>query len=381
MIVGVEARLLSGNKTGIGRYVFELLRNLENLLPKARFVLYSPWPFEWKYSSDRWHIRIDPLADLLSKGRSRWFTKNLWAILMLPRLVRVDRLDVFWATQAPFIPLVRDDNAGPPVVTTLHDLPHRVAPRTLRRVSLAGHLILESRLRHAHAIVTNSQGTAERLKTHLGLDATAVVNPGVSSEFAPKGATEIAECLRRYGVERPYLLAVASADKRKNLEALVKAFMDFCSLNSVHNLTLAIVGDVRQSKALRRVQRLLNRKEAASIRWLGFVADSDLPALYSGAEGLLFPSLYEGFGMPVLEARACGTPVLTSDLPETREAGENDAIYVTPTVEGIVSGIGQLLSQSKRPSVDRDRWSWRRSAEMMASVIEEVASGRRTLTG
>ena len=113
--------------------------------------------------------------------------------------------------------------------------------------------------------------------------------------------------------------------------------------------------------------------EGDNIRTLGYVEQQDLPGLYAGAEVFAFPSLYEGYGMPVAEALACETRVLATNIPALREAGGEHSLYVEPTVEGIAAG----LLQSPRPVAGRhSRRSWRESAAELADVLERLATSR-----
>ena len=116
--------------------------------------------------------------------------------------------------------------------------------------------------------------------------------------------------------------------------------------------------------------------EGDNIRTLGYVEQQDLPGLYAGAEVFAFPSLYEGYGMPVAEALACGTRVLATNIPALREAGGEHSLYVEPTVEGIAAGLLQSL-ESPRPVAGRhSRRSWRESAAELADVLERLAKSR-----
>jgi glycosyltransferase involved in cell wall biosynthesis len=105
------------------------------------------------------------------------------------------------------------------------------------------------------------------------------------------------------------------------------------------------------------------------IVWLGFIEDKDLVALYSGCDAFVYPSKYEGFGMPVLEARACGARVVTSDSPELREAGGNDAIYVPPTEDGVINGILAALSSGSNGFFDWQKQSWLASSAILAEAM------------
>ena len=119
--------------------------------------------------------------------------------------------------------------------------------------------------------------------------------------------------------------------------------------------------------------------EGDNIRTLGYVEQQDLPGLYAGAEVFAFPSLYEGYGMPVAEALACGTRVLATNIPALREAGGEHSLYVEPTVEGIAAGLLQSLEslESPRPVAGRhSRRSWRESAAELADVLERLAKSR-----
>jgi len=117
-------------------------------------------------------------------------------------------------------------------------------------------------------------------------------------------------------------------------------------------------------------------KSSARLHSLGFVDDDLLSALYTGADAFVFPSSYEGFGMPVLEARACGTHVVTTDIPELREAGGRDAIYVPPTIDGIKDGIIRALKADRPKPLDYTGCSWSQSAKILANVLSNPTAAR-----
>ena len=149
---------------------------------------------------------------------------------------------------------------------------------------------------------------------------------------------------------------------RKNLERLVSAFIEMKAQGLLGDRTLVLVG--KRGCKYRRLEYLLEHSGAKQVLPLGHVPDEHLPPLYGGADIFVCPSLYEGFGIPVLEARACGARVVASDIPELREAGGSDAIYAQPTTEGIRSGILRAVEQPKGPSTAFVPPTWREGAEI-----------------
>lgn len=366
--IGIDGRLLGDNLTGIGRYTVELCRELAHLLPAAQFFVYAPWDVRMPVHSPRWTARVDPLQSLFRRLRDRWYTKHLWMLLREAWLCREDRLDIFWATQAPFIPTLPRSIR---VVAILYDLQYRVVPNTLRPAARIGHRLLERRLRRADAIVTISAGTAERLQRILGYPTAAVVSPAVSNEFRPCNEQEINRCLATLGIRRPYLLSVASWDPRKNLEVLINAFVAMKDDGLLHGYSLALVG-AKRGHIDGRLDALVAHSVGRDVRVVGFVPDDCLPALYTGASAFIFPSLYEGFGMPVLEARACGTRVVASDLQEIREAGDDEVIYIPPIEAAIRSGIIAALARPCPPPLKGRRLTWEESAQSLIRVFRNI---------
>jgi glycosyltransferase involved in cell wall biosynthesis len=353
--IGIDGRRLGPRLKGIGRYIWELCKGLDQVLPAAEFFLYTPTSPGLAPISHRWSIRVDD---------SRWgrLPNNLWLVARAGLLSRRDRLDVFWGGTG-LLPLI---GMNTPKVLTVHDVIHRVAPQTMDFHALwATRLFFSSSLAVADAIVTNSAGTAERLKVSFGHKAAAVVRPGLSEVFQPRTREYTDSVLMRHGVERPYLLSVCTWEPRKGIELLIRTFLGMKSEGQLAHYKLLLVGE-RGWKDSPIVELV---RSSDSIVSLGYVDDLSLSGLYHGASAFIYPSSYEGFGMPVLEARACGTRVVTSDTPELREAGGEDAIYVNPTETGIRTGISLALETETAPPIDWRDWDWTRSASVLAAVL------------
>ena len=172
--------------------------------------------------------------------------------------------------------------------------------------------------------------------------------------------------MNKLTISQPYLLAVATWEPRKNLELLVKTFIQLKDEGKLEEYILVLVGG--RGWKDKRLASLISGCD--SILPLGYVPDDLLPKLYSGADLFLFPSKYEGYGMPVLESLACGTRVVTSDIPELREAGGDEAVYVEPTADGIRQGILKSLETEYDSKNGMNRYpTWSDGAKKMAFTI------------
>jgi len=360
--VGVDGSCFcqGGSRTGVYRYVSELCRVLDEILPEARFFVYLQKPLEHDPGlSDHWMWRVEPVA------LWRRVKGTVWLKLRAKRLIREDRLDVFWATGTLCPGLPSETKA----VVTVYDLNHKLVPKTMRLGSVWSHrLFFANDVLSADAIVTISQGTAMRLKQFLGREASAVVKCAVSPHFQRADREAIMRCREKYGITRPYLLSVATREPRKNLDLLLKTFVSMKGEGDLQEHCLVLAGP--QGWKDRHVNVWVERGRACGVVWIGHVADDDLPALYSGADAFVFPSIYEGFGLPVLEARACGAAVVATDIPELREAGGGNTIYIEPTQEGIRAGILSAVAAKRGNFLDGEAlWTWKESARTLADLL------------
>jgi glycosyltransferase involved in cell wall biosynthesis len=177
--------------------------------------------------------------------------------------------------------------------------------------------------------------------------------------------------MRRFDLSRPYILSVATREPRKNLSLLIRTFVGMKKEGLITSHELVLAGDRGwKDEEIREAVDEVGR----SVHDIGYVAEDELPALYSGSDVFVFPSKYEGFGMPVLEARACGTRVVTTDSPELREAGGQNAVYITPTEESLRRGILQALATPRPQPLALTNHSWAQSASAMVEVFRQLAS-------
>ncbi len=357
--IGIDGRAFMGEPTGVGRYVIELCRRLDRLLPKAHFFVYAPSALSLPVCSERWSARIE------QSWMARNLNRGLWLVSRAGSLCRRDRLDVFWGA-VTLLPAL-----GPRVraVSTLYDLNHKMVPSTMLARDLWGRrLLFGQSLARADEILAISHGTAAKLHSAYGLTAAGVVQPGTSEEFTPQTRDKVEACLARYRLKTPYLLAVGTREPRKNFDLLVESFLQMKTEGLIPAHTLVLAGS--RGWKDRRLCGLLERGASRGVVALGYLEQKDLPALYTGADALICPSLYEGFGMPALEARACGTRVIASDIPELREAGGDETVYITPNRAGIREGIlavvnGGAAAKARAGSLP----TWEEGAEVLAKVL------------
>lgn len=354
--VGIDASRIRQGMTGVGRYAAGMLPALDAAMPEAQFVLYTRDTFTEDLPSARWRVVVDT-HPLWRRVPVTW-----WMHYRLGALVNRNPVDVFWSPNT-FLP----KGARVPCVLTVHDFNHVFVPETLPPLTcFAYRKWMNADILAADANVANSHGTAQRMHELLGRWPDAVAFPAVSAKPVVV-SDEAVSRLRQAGIRQPYLLTVGTRAPRKNLASAVAAMAQLRSAGQLLDCQLVMAGPDAWNRGGRKLER-----GREWIKPLGFVDDDVLSALYAHAEALVFPSLYEGFGMPVIEARAHGCRVVTTDSIELREAGGLDATYTDTSPNAIAAGICKALAEP-RPLPQQVQYTWDNSANVMASVLREIA--------
>jgi glycosyltransferase involved in cell wall biosynthesis len=375
MRIGVDARALAVPAAGIAVYSRCVLKGFAALARGHRFFLYStrdfalpcPGPFVKR-------LGTGPLA---LKG-------SAWMQAAVPGLCRRDRIDLFWS---PLQTLPAALPRSIPAVLTIHDFVQLLFPGSM---TLANRLILKTLAplswRRADAFLTGSRYSEGLIRRFLGRDrdVRAVPYGPLEVERRPSREEGAAFVRSSLGVEAPYLLAVGTLEPRKNLAALARAVGILASRPGAPVPPLVVAGAKgwKFGEVFETVKRLgLERR----IVFAGRVSDDDLARLYAGADLFVFPSLYEGFGLPVLEAMSMGVPVAcsrSSSLPEL--VGDAGLLFDPRDPEDIASAIRRAFSEGglrdRLARAGRERaaaYSWERTARGSLDFLEAVASRRR----
>lgn len=258
-----------------------------------------------------------------------------------------------------------------PFVFAIHDLSHIFCPENSSpSIRLYYATVMKRACHRAAGIVTVSEFTRQQIVDWAGVPAESVVNVkcGVDSAFRPGE--------QPYELPFPYLLCVSNRKLHKNEFRIVEAFADADLDPRIH---LVFTGC--ETSNLR--SQIEAKKQSSRIDFLGTVPESELPSLYRGAEAMIFPSLYEGFGLPVLEAMACGTPVVTANVTAMPEVAGDAAMLVDPTsVEQIAKAMERIVSDTvlRRQLQDKGlvrarEFSWVRTAAKVRELLEDLSDG------
>ena len=385
MRIGIDCSLVPGERAGIGQYAYQLVRALSQIDHQNKYVLYPVFYYTFH---PQYRQAVFPHAANL-RVAFRWFPPALLRVLRHPyapwftREWLLGRVDVVHSVSfsAPRLRIGRKR-----LVVTLHDVSFLTHPECHTRANLA-HTLSGTRdaVAWADALIAISQHTRQDLIERMGASPDRVVvtyiapNPLCVREDNPLVLSHVRSA---YQLPRDFILFVGALEPRKNVKRLLAAYAQLSpALRRDVHLVIAggqgwLTDDIRPMvKALALT---------AQVHFLGYVKEEDLPVLYSLATVFAYPSLYEGFGLPVLEAMHCGTPVLTSNVSALPEIAGEAALLVSPTnVDAITDGLTRLLEETDLRAELRERgyarvrlFSWERCARETLAVYQRVYQGQ-----
>lgn len=355
------SRMTTDARTGTENYSVQIIGHLAELDNAPPITLYAR----------EGHL-VDPVPNtkLVTSGPGR-----LWTHVGLSRAMRRDRPD------ALFVPSHVIPAWHPPAtVVTIHDLGYLHHPEAHpRRQRIMLDRTTRWNVRAADRIIAISSETRDDLVSlyHADPAKITVIHHGVDTKrFSPIATISDSGTLERYGIHLPFLLFVSTVQPRKNVERLVEAF----ELLDQSDLMLVIAG--RPGWLSERIEA---RIEASSHRdrivRTGYLPDEDLPALYRSASAFVMPSLFEGFGMGVLEAMASGTPVVVSNRGSLAEVAGDAGVLIEPeSIHSIAAGVREALDGRRAPNLvagglaRSQQFSWPAAAQATLRVIEDAAN-------
>ena len=366
LTIGVDAsRTLPAHRTGTEQYSVALLRALMALDTPHRWRLYAPGPPPDEFTAlpSHWQWRAMSFPRLWTHARLSW------------EMLR-HRPDVLFVP-AHVVPLVHPRR----IVVTIHDLGYLHFPAA--HPAAARHYLDWSTrwsVRAAWRVIAVSEATRDDLVRMLGVrpNKITVVHHGVRPVMDVATDDAVRDALARHTIAAPYVLVVGTVQPRKNLQRLIRAFRQVAAAGLPH--TLVIAG--QRGWLMESIEDDVNANDLTDrVRFTGYVADADLPLLYRGADVFVLPSLYEGFGMPVLEALAYGVPVVASNTTSLPEIVGEAGLLIDPLD---AEAIGDALVRALTDAALRERlmaagparaakFSWERCARETLAVLEGAA--------
>lgn len=369
MRIGVDLSVIQSTKSGVDWYTHHVIKKMMGLLaPDEELVLFTN-----RETGFEQVVADFPRAQVVM---SRFRYQEPWRQFILPVLLRKHEIDVCFFTN-----FVLSVAAHCPMVLTIHDLSFKLFPRThsLRNVIWARSLVPISS-RRASRIIADSYNTKIDLVRVMGIneEKVDVIHLGASHSFSPEPQPGDDEALLRYGVTEPYILYVGTLEPRKNLTMLIRAFDKVA--REMPDMHLVLAGR-RGWMAQAIFDEMEKRNLIGRMHITGYVHDEDLPVLYRRSAAFIYPSLYEGFGLPPLEAMSAGAPVIVSRNSSLPEVVGDAGMYVNPLDAGeIASAIESVVSDPELAQSLREKgfrrarqFSWQKTAEKTLDILREAA--------
>ena len=377
--IGIDVTSALSQGGGIGRYTRELVRALVAQDSQYQFRLFSakissPYPVTEPLpaATNRVTHHMAPLSE-------RWLYR-IWYRARLPLPVQwvTGQLDLFHSPDF-VLPPVSD---GIPTLLTIHDLSFIHYPDVFPPPLIVYlNRVVPWSVKRASHLLADSKATKEDLCAiwHVPAEKVTVLYSGVSDFFRPVVDEQVLTSMRqKYSLGKPYILAVGTVQPRKNYQMLIRAFRVVAEQLPMQ-LVIAGGQGWMEEEMLAEVRR---QKLEERVSFIGFVDDNDLPAVYSAAALLAFPSIYEGFGLPILEAMACGTPALISNASCLPEVGGAAAVQLSPFDEpgwsrAMISLLGdkqKLAEMSAAGIMQAQRFSWDKAAKQLLEIYHRLTN-------
>ncbi|MBW9223589.1 glycosyltransferase family 4 protein [Methanothermococcus sp. SCGC AD-155-E23] len=367
MRVGIISATLNESFTGVPKYTYNLIRELYKFLDKDLYLI--------NYKQNQFFKDLNQV--IIENPFHNFSLSYIWySYLPLSSSLEKHDLDIIHNPyQVPTLFKFKQK-----YVITVHDLIQILFPKEVKPlVYLVQKIMLPKTLRMADKIISVSYHTKRDLIKYLKIpeDKIEVIYHGVDEDYKPLPEKEVEMIKKKYNITTPFILYVGSLKPLKNIPTLIKAYYKLRKQGLEYKLV--ITGKKRWK--YREIFKLINKLNLQKdVIFTGYVPREDLPALYNAADLFVSPSLYEGFGLPPLEAMACGTPVITSNTSSLPEVVGDAGIMVDPyDVDGLAKAMYEVLTNDglreelRKRGLERAKlFNWKKCAEEHLRVYEEV---------
>lgn len=375
MRIAVDACTLYRPLTGVGRYTYELCRELSRY-PDTELLFGCGWRWQKDFPKPLSHgsrRRIEAIRTKIPGGQ---------ALIYRMKALAYQALSVRHQPDIVFAPGFLIPPVPAPTVITVHDLSHLRYPEThpeSRSRLFRRHLARS--IQRATKILTISRFSAAEIASEFpgAQDRLTIIPPGIGDAFSPIGEEKAPPPLLGDD-KRSYFLFLATLEPRKNLLQLLKAY-EHLPLRIRRDHCIVVAGEFgwKMGPAMGALERMVRE---GSVKLTGYVPDVALPALYRGATAFVYPSLYEGFGLPPLEAMACGCVAVASNAGAIMEACQDAALYVDPLdTENITAAMTRIVEDASLRAVLKERgleraraFRWDQSGRELRAVFQQVAN-------
>ncbi|MBT3292961.1 glycosyltransferase family 4 protein [Candidatus Peregrinibacteria bacterium] len=317
--IGIDCRLAS-SPTGLGRYTREIVSELVLLDSGVKWTLFVNESIDWIPKSEF-------ISNIVTTNIPHY---SLSEQIKFPRIIKKQNLDLLFVPHFN-VPL----NCPVPFVATVHDLILHSYPNQSSLIKrLAYKKLLLSTVRKSKSLIAVSKYTADEIEKAYGSEAfkkTTVVSEAVNPIFKKQSEEDSKSILKKYGIDKPFFMYIGNAKEHKNVNTLIQAFADA----KIKDTELVLILSGPEAEKL---------KSPAEVKKIKNVADSDLPHIYSQARAFVTASLYEGFCLPILEARSCGCPVIASNSTAIKELGAPGVLLVEPNIAAFAEAFKNFVA-------------------------------------
>jgi glycosyltransferase involved in cell wall biosynthesis len=371
----LDGKVISVKAGGIGRYAINLIQSMAKILknePSVKIVLF-PGP-------DTQTDFLVPDNILISRRMIKIKSSLVRSLFVYPIILPMEKIDVFHGLHPTGLPFF---NKKGKFVMTIHDMITFIHPEffTWKHRKIIN-LMLPKMVSNADRLIVDSHSTKNDLSLFFKIDdkKITVIHLGLEERFKAVPLQEIERIRKKYSIRDDYILFVGVLEPRKNIVSVLEAFSILKKTGKLQRGKLVIAGKTGWlfKEIFEKVKALNLEKD---VIFTGFIDEEDLPALYSGALFFVFPSRYEGFGLPVLEAMGCGTPVITSKVSSLPEVAADAAILVDPANIEELAWHMEMLYENKdlrealrKKGLERSKlFSWEKTAQETLEVYKELA--------